>query len=66
MSLCMLLFCRYKAVTCLLYLVQGVYGECTHVAEQISNCQDNCYLLYQHGIFAMVQELLVMEIKYTC
>jgi len=54
---------REKAVECLLYLVQGIFGECENNNEQEASCRNNCYLIYKNGGFAVVQQLLVIEIS---
>uniref|UniRef100_H2YJ98 Far11/STRP C-terminal domain-containing protein n=1 Tax=Ciona savignyi TaxID=51511 RepID=H2YJ98_CIOSA len=54
---------RFEAVRWVLYLVQGVFGECSNIEEQKTKCRTNCFLLYKLGIFNIVQELLMMEIK---
>uniref|UniRef100_H2YJ99 Far11/STRP C-terminal domain-containing protein n=1 Tax=Ciona savignyi TaxID=51511 RepID=H2YJ99_CIOSA len=54
---------RFEAVRWVLYLVQGVFGECSNIEEQKTKCRTNCFLLYKLGIFNIVQELLMMEIN---
>ncbi|XP_065181114.1 striatin-interacting protein 1-like [Sycon ciliatum] len=53
---------RTRAVRSMLYLIQGVFGECTDEAEQHVMAQRNAYLLASQGGLEQLVELLVMEL----
>ncbi|CAH2275447.1 Hypothetical predicted protein [Pelobates cultripes] len=53
---------RLSAARAILYLAQGVFGECDSEADVIHWSRYNCFLLYQMGTFAAFLELLNMEI----
>lgn len=51
---------RIKSCRALAYLIQGTFGECLTIEEQLENCRENVFLLYEQGIFqAFVQQLLI-------
>lgn len=51
---------RLKSCRALAYLIQGNFGECLTIEEQILNSQRNVFLLYEQGLFqAFVQQLLI-------
>ncbi|XP_067391105.1 striatin-interacting protein 2 isoform X2 [Emydura macquarii macquarii] len=53
---------RLKAARSILYLAQGVFGECDVEAEVLRWSRHNNFLLYQMGTFTAFLELLNMEI----
>ncbi|KAM4748538.1 striatin-interacting protein 2 [Rhinophrynus dorsalis] len=53
---------RLSAARAILYLAQGVFGECESEADVLHWSRYNCFLLYQMGTFAAFLELLNMEI----
>ncbi|XP_018421302.1 PREDICTED: striatin-interacting protein 2 isoform X1 [Nanorana parkeri] len=53
---------RLSAARAILYLAQGVFGECENESDVLHWSQYNCFLLYQMGTFAVFLELLNMEI----
>ncbi|XP_073185036.1 striatin-interacting protein 2 isoform X2 [Lepidochelys kempii] len=53
---------RLKAARAVLYLAQGVFGECDIEAEVLHWSRHNNFLLYQMGTFSAFLELLNMEI----
>ncbi|XP_055999344.1 striatin-interacting protein 1 homolog isoform X3 [Ostrea edulis] len=56
---------RINAMWSLLYLVQGVYGECIAEEEHRDWTHRNVHLLYEQGLFTSFVELLSMEIENT-
>ncbi|KAG8542347.1 hypothetical protein GDO81_026914 [Engystomops pustulosus] len=53
---------RLSAARAILYLAQGVFGECETESDVLRWSRYNCFLLYQTGTFAVFLELLNMEI----
>ncbi|KAM9313402.1 striatin-interacting protein 2 [Gastrophryne carolinensis] len=53
---------RLSAARAILYLAQGVFGECENESDVLHWSRYNCFLLYQMGTFAVFLELLNMEI----
>lgn len=51
---------RMLAIRTVLYLAQGVFGECSTLAEQARMARDNVFELYRHGFFTMITQLLLM------
>ncbi|XP_070611015.1 LOW QUALITY PROTEIN: striatin-interacting protein 2 [Erythrolamprus reginae] len=56
---------RLKVARAVLYLAQGVFGECDTEAEVLSWARHNSFLLYQMGTFTAFLELLNMEVANT-
>lgn len=56
---------RTKSIHSILYLVQGVFGECDSVEQQTDWEHKNVHMLYEEGIFTSFVELLSMEIENT-
>lgn len=54
---------RLKGLRAVLYLAQGVFDECECEEEQQYWERQNCFLLYENGIFEVFLELLSMEIE---
>ncbi|KAJ8046474.1 Striatin-interacting protein 1 [Holothuria leucospilota] len=52
---------RMKAARAILYLAQGVFGECSSEEDQFRWCRENVFLFYQCGVFSTFVELLCME-----
>ncbi|XP_044285253.1 striatin-interacting protein 2 isoform X2 [Varanus komodoensis] len=52
---------RLKVARVILYLAQGVFGECDTEAEVLDWARHNNFLLYQMGTFTAFLELLSME-----
>ncbi|XP_070558100.1 striatin-interacting protein 1 homolog isoform X2 [Ptychodera flava] len=52
---------RMKTARSILYLAQGVFGECSSEVEQVKWARCNAFLLYECGAFAAFVELLMME-----
>ncbi|XP_076338024.1 striatin interacting protein isoform X2 [Tachypleus tridentatus] len=52
---------RMLAVRAILYLVQGVFGECLTLDEQPRLARENIFLLYEAGVFHTFVQLLNME-----
>uniref|UniRef100_A0ABM5GLK8 Striatin-interacting protein 2 isoform X2 n=1 Tax=Pogona vitticeps TaxID=103695 RepID=A0ABM5GLK8_9SAUR len=52
---------RLKVARAILYLAQGVFGECNTEAEVLSWSRHNNFLLYEMGTFTAFLELLNME-----
>nr|XP_060632356.1 striatin-interacting protein 2 [Anolis sagrei ordinatus] len=53
---------RLKGARAILYLAQGVFGDCDSEAEVLDWTRRNNFLLYQMGTFTAFLELLNMEI----
>ncbi|KAH0617210.1 hypothetical protein JD844_029043 [Phrynosoma platyrhinos] len=53
---------RRRVARAILYLAQGVFGECDTEAEVLDWTRHNNFLLYQMGTFTAFLELLNMEI----
>ncbi|KAM6437403.1 striatin-interacting protein 2 isoform 7-T7 [Liasis olivaceus] len=53
---------RLKVARAILYLAQGVFGECGTEAEVLYWARHNNFLLYQMGTFTAFLELLNMEV----
>ncbi|KAM3832679.1 striatin-interacting protein 2 isoform 2-T2 [Vipera latastei] len=53
---------RLKVARAVLYLAQGVFGECDTEAEVLCWARHNNFLLYQMGTFSAFLELLNMEV----
>ncbi|XP_042326250.1 striatin-interacting protein 2 isoform X2 [Sceloporus undulatus] len=53
---------RLRVARAILYLAQGVFGECDTEAEVLDWTRHNNFLLYQMGTFTAFLELLNMEI----
>ncbi|MBN3280541.1 STRP2 protein, partial [Polyodon spathula] len=53
---------RLKVSRAILYLVQGVFGECDCEVDVLYWSRHNTFLLYEMGIFTALLELLSMEI----
>ncbi|KAM4612442.1 striatin-interacting protein 2-like [Discoglossus pictus] len=53
---------RLCAARAILYLAQGVFGECECETDVLRWSRYNCFLLHQMGAFAAFLELLNMEI----
>ncbi|MBN3277322.1 STRP2 protein, partial [Polyodon spathula] len=53
---------RLKVSRAILYLVQGVFGECDCELDVLYWSRQNTFLLYEMGIFTALLELLSMEI----
>jgi len=45
---------------CLLYLMQGVFEECSSVEDQIEQMIENCKLIHQEGGFHVFVNALVL------
>ncbi|XP_030072859.1 striatin-interacting protein 2 [Microcaecilia unicolor] len=53
---------RLSVARVILYLVQGVFGECSSDSEVLRWSRYNSFLLYEMGTFSAFMELLNMEI----
>ncbi|XP_078533766.1 striatin-interacting protein 2 isoform X2 [Lissotriton helveticus] len=53
---------RLKVARAILYLAQGVFGDCSSESEILRWSRSNAFLLYEMGAFAAFLELLNMEI----
>uniref|UniRef100_A0A7M4E3F8 Striatin interacting protein 2 n=1 Tax=Crocodylus porosus TaxID=8502 RepID=A0A7M4E3F8_CROPO len=53
---------RLKVARAILYLAQGVFGECNNELDVLHWSRHNNFLLYQMGMFTAFLELLNMEI----
>ncbi|XP_078001414.1 striatin-interacting protein 1 homolog isoform X2 [Glandiceps talaboti] len=56
---------RMKTARSILYLAQGVFGECSSEEDQVKWARYNTYLLYECGAFVSFVELLMMEADNT-
>uniref|UniRef100_A0A8C6XAP6 Striatin interacting protein 2 n=1 Tax=Naja naja TaxID=35670 RepID=A0A8C6XAP6_NAJNA len=56
---------RLKVARAVLYLAQGVFGECDTEVEVLYWARHNNFLLYQMGTFTAFLELLNMEVANT-
>lgn len=56
---------RMQAARSILYLVQGIFGECLTLDQQADYSRANIFLLYDYGIFYTFVQLLNMEIEYV-
>ncbi|KAK9400284.1 striatin-interacting protein 2 [Crotalus adamanteus] len=56
---------RLKVARAVLYLAQGVFGECDTEADVLCWARHNSFLLYQMGTFTAFLELLNMEVANT-
>lgn len=56
---------RMQAARAILYLVQGVFGECLTLEKQSQLARANVFLLYKFGVFYTFVQLLNMEIEYV-
>ena len=54
---------RMQAAKSILYLVQGVFGECLTLDKQAELSRANVFLLYKYGVFYTFVQLLNMEIE---
>ncbi|GBM17905.1 Striatin-interacting protein 1 [Araneus ventricosus] len=54
---------RMQAARAVLYLVQGVFGECLVLETQAEMARANVFLLYNYGFFHTFVQLLNMEIE---
>ncbi|GIY46782.1 striatin-interacting protein 1 homolog [Caerostris darwini] len=54
---------RMQAARAVLYLVQGVFGECLVLETQAELARANVFLLYKFGFFHTFVQLLNMEIE---
>lgn len=54
---------RMQAAKSILYLVQGVFGECLTLDKQAELSRANVFLLYNYGVFYTFVQLLNMEIE---
>lgn len=52
---------RLKGLRAVLYLTQGVFDECECEEAQQYWQRQNCFLLYEMGVFEVFLELLSME-----
>ena len=52
---------RFKAIKAILYLVQGVFYECS-TKDQVMWSHENVFLLYEKGVFQSFVQILCMEI----
>ncbi|NXD73366.1 STRP2 protein, partial [Eolophus roseicapillus] len=52
---------RLKVARAILYLAQGVFGDCDSEGDVLHWSRHNCFLLYQLGTFTAFLELLNME-----
>uniref|UniRef100_A0A8B9F4B5 Striatin interacting protein 2 n=1 Tax=Amazona collaria TaxID=241587 RepID=A0A8B9F4B5_9PSIT len=53
---------RLRVARAILYLAQGVFGDCDNEGDVLHWSRHNCFLLYQLGTFTAFLELLNMEI----
>ncbi|XP_069485686.1 striatin-interacting protein 2 isoform X2 [Ambystoma mexicanum] len=53
---------RLKVARAILYLAQGVFGDCGSESEVLRWSRSNTFLLYEMGTFTAILELLNMEI----
>ncbi|XP_033744924.1 LOW QUALITY PROTEIN: striatin-interacting protein 1-like [Pecten maximus] len=56
---------RFNALMALLYLLQGVHGECEAEDQQRDWVMTNVHMLYEQGLFISFAEVLSMEIENT-
>ncbi|XP_041350194.1 striatin-interacting protein 1 homolog isoform X2 [Gigantopelta aegis] len=56
---------RMKVVQAILYLAQGVFGECVCEDDQLEWSRKNVLVLYDTGLFMSFIQLLAMEIDNT-
>ncbi|XP_052213602.1 striatin-interacting protein 1 homolog isoform X2 [Dreissena polymorpha] len=54
---------RVQALRSLLYLAQGVFGECSSPEDVLETSRCNIHLLYEHGLYYSLVELLSMEVE---
>ncbi|KAL2102357.1 hypothetical protein ACEWY4_001525 [Coilia grayii] len=54
---------RLTVARAILYLAQGVFGDCSCEEEVMRWSRSNVFLLYEMGIFTALLELLAMEIE---
>ncbi|GAB0175424.1 striatin-interacting protein 2 [Grus japonensis] len=54
---------RLKVARAILYLAQGVFGDCDNEGDVLHWSRHNSFLLYQLGTFTAFLELLNMEIE---
>lgn len=54
---------RMDALSSFLYLVQGVFGECSTDEEQLDWSYTNVHMIYEQGLFPSFVELLAIEIE---
>uniref|UniRef100_A0A803V6I8 Striatin interacting protein 2 n=1 Tax=Ficedula albicollis TaxID=59894 RepID=A0A803V6I8_FICAL len=54
---------RLRVARAILYLAQGVFGECDNEGDVLHWSRHNSFLLYQLGTFSAFLELLNMEIE---
>lgn len=54
---------RFSALRSLLYLSQGAFDECDSVDELLVQSRKNCFLMFEMGVFNLVEEHLLMEIN---
>lgn len=54
---------RLVTARSLLYVAQGVFGECELEEDQVKWTRHNVFLMLECGVFAALVELLLMEIE---
>ncbi|XP_076153357.1 striatin-interacting protein 1 homolog isoform X1 [Alosa pseudoharengus] len=54
---------RLRVARAILYLAQGVFGDCCSEEDVLRWSRSNIFLLYEMGIFSALLELLSMEIE---
>jgi len=57
-------FIREKASRSLLYILQGVFGECELEEDQVTWTRHNVFLALECGIVSILVDLLLFEIKF--
>ncbi|KAI1299799.1 Striatin-interacting protein 1 -like protein [Halotydeus destructor] len=56
---------RMQSLRAVLYLAQGVFGECSKMFEQEDLSRKNTFILYSKGFFTLSLQLLLLEIDIT-
>lgn len=54
---------RMHAVRAILYLLQGIFGECMTLDQQPRIARENVFFLYKAGVFHTFVQLLNMEVE---
>lgn len=56
---------RWKHIQGMFYILQGCFGECDTLDQQLKNSRDNVFEVYQLGLFTILVQVLVWEVELT-
>lgn len=55
---------RIKSCRAISYLIQGNFGGCSTLEQQMDTCQQNVFLLYEQNIFQIFVQQLLIEVDH--